>query len=332
MTKTLSSRDIFTKRINYKPFEYPDVLRYTDLINRTYWVHGELDFTADKQDFSVSLSPEERSAVQNALLAISQIEVAVKMFWGRLYDYLPKPELCGLGSTFAECEFRHSQAYSRLLDVLSATEAFETIMDVPPIRDRVNFLSSYLATRVPPDDRRSYALALIIFALFIENTSLFSQFAIILSLTRFKALLKNVANVIAWTSKDEQIHAAAGIWLFNTIVAENPDLFNEEMKGTIVRAARKAMAVEESVLGWIFERGEIETCPVADLLVFMQNRIDKSLANIGLASVFNPPAEAVRRMLWFDEETGATSHDDFFAKRPVDYSKFTQVISSDNLF
>src|SRR5262252_8503990 len=226
MNKSLSSRDIFTKRVNYKPFEYPDVLRYTDLINRTYWVHGELDFTADIQDFSVSLSSAEQNAVQNALLAISQIEVAVKMFWGRLYDYLPKPELCGLGSTFAECEFRHSQAYSRLLDVLSATEAFETIMDVPPIRDRVNFLSSYLATRVPPDDRRAYALALIIFALFIENTSLFSQFAIILSFTRFKALLKNVANVIAWTSKDEQIHAAAGIWLFNTIVGENPDLFD----------------------------------------------------------------------------------------------------------
>jgi ribonucleoside-diphosphate reductase beta chain len=332
MNKIHHPRDIFSKRINYKPFEYPDVLQYTDLINRTYWVHNELDFTADKQDFSVSLSLSEKNAVKNALLAISQIEVAVKCFWGRLYDYLPKPELCGLGSTFAECEFRHSQAYSRLLDVLSASDDFEGILDVPPIIDRINFLSTYLQSKVSLTDRRSYALALIIFALFIENTSLFSQFAIILSFTRFKALLKNVANVIAWTSKDEQVHAAAGIWLFNTIVAENPELFDEEMKGTIVRAARKAIKVEESVLDWIFEKGEIEFCPKASLLVFMQNRIDRSLTNIGISRVFNPPAEEVRKMFWFDEETGVTSHDDFFAKRPTDYSKFTQVISGDNLF
>jgi ribonucleoside-diphosphate reductase beta chain len=325
-------RDIFAKRINYKPFEYPGVLQYTDLINRTYWVHNELDFTADKQDFSVLLTPSEQNAVKNALLAISQIEVAVKMFWGRLYDYLPKPELCGLGSTFAECEFRHSQAYSRLLDVLNASEAFETILDVPPICNRINFLSTYLQSKVSATDRRSYALALIIFALFIENTSLFSQFAIILSFTRFKALLKNVANVIAWTSKDEQVHAAAGIWLFNTIMEENPELFDDAMKRTIVRAARKAMIVEESVLDWIFEAGEIEFCSKADLLVFMQSRIDRSLTNIGMPRVFNPPPGEVRKMLWFDEETGVTAHDDFFAKRPTDYSKYTQVISSDSLF
>ena len=144
--KILHPRDIFSKRIDYRPFEYPDVLQYTDLSNRTFCVYNELDFTSDKQDFSVSLSPSEKNAVKNALLAIYQIEVSVKCFWGRLYDYLPKPELCGLGSTFAECEFRHSQAYSRLLDVMNASEAFETILDVAPIRDRIYFLSTYLHT------------------------------------------------------------------------------------------------------------------------------------------------------------------------------------------
>lgn len=323
------STDIFAKRVNYKPFEY-DILPYTNLINQTYWVDSELDFTADKQDYFVSLSLVEQSAVKNALLAISQIEVAVKSFWGKLYDYLPKPELCGLGSTFAECEFRHSQAYSRLLDVMNASEAFETVMEVPEIRDRVNFLSSYLQKKVDATDRRSYALAIIIFALFIENTSLFSQFAIILSFTRFKSYLKNTSNVIAWTSKDEQIHASAGIYLFNTIVAENPALFDAAMKETITKAAKKAIEVEESVLDWIFEKGEIETVSKADLLSFMKSRINRSLASIGIAPAFVTPSEVPLR--WFDEEIGAGTHDDFFAKRPTDYSKFTSPINGDNLF
>src|SRR5690606_6111907 len=122
---------IFEKRVNYKPFEYPEVLEFTNLINKSFWVHSELDFTADVQDFHSHLEPHEKLAVKKSLLAIAQIEVAVKSFWGNLYHHLPKPEFNGLGSTFAECEFRHSEAYSRLLTVLGYDNDFQNIIDVP---------------------------------------------------------------------------------------------------------------------------------------------------------------------------------------------------------
>ncbi|SDL29375.1 Ribonucleotide reductase, small chain [Salinimicrobium catena] len=98
---------IFEKRVNYKPFEYPEILKFTEAINKSFWVHSEVDFTADVQDFHSYLSPNEKQVVKRSLLAIAQIEVAVKSFWGDLYTHLPKPEFNGLGSTFAECEFRH---------------------------------------------------------------------------------------------------------------------------------------------------------------------------------------------------------------------------------
>lgn len=34
---------IFDKRVNYKPFEYPEVLQFTEAINKAYWVHTEVD-------------------------------------------------------------------------------------------------------------------------------------------------------------------------------------------------------------------------------------------------------------------------------------------------
>ena len=64
---------------------------------------------------------------------------------------------------------------------------------------------------------------ILFFTLIIENASLFSQFATILSFTRFKGYMKNVANIIAWTSIDEQVHANAGIYILKTIFEENPD-------------------------------------------------------------------------------------------------------------
>lgn len=72
---------IFDKRISYKPFEYPEVLQFVDAINKSFWVHSEIDFTADVQDFHSNLQPYEQNAVKHALLAIAQIEVSVKTFW-----------------------------------------------------------------------------------------------------------------------------------------------------------------------------------------------------------------------------------------------------------
>ena len=105
---------IFDKRENYKPFEYPEVMEFVNAMHQSFWVHSEVEFTADIQDFKSNLSFREQEAVKRALLGIAQVEVSVKTFWGDLYDLFPKPEFNGLGATFAECEFRHSEAYARL--------------------------------------------------------------------------------------------------------------------------------------------------------------------------------------------------------------------------
>jgi ribonucleoside-diphosphate reductase beta chain len=94
--KKQQAMGIFDKRISYKPFEYPEVLQFVEAINKSFWVHSEIDFTADVQDFHSNLEPYEQNAVKHALLAIAQIEVAVKTFWGNLYNHMPKPELNGL--------------------------------------------------------------------------------------------------------------------------------------------------------------------------------------------------------------------------------------------
>lgn len=322
---------IFDKRLQYKPFEYPEVLQFTDAINKSFWVHSEVDFTADTQDFHSHLNPAERTAVKNSLLAIAQIEVAVKSFWGNLYNHLPKPEMNGLGSTFAECEFRHSEAYSRLVEVLGYNNQFEKLMDVPVIRQRIDYLSDALSS-AKSTDKKEYTISLILFSILIENVSLFSQFAIILSFTRFKGLMKNVSNIIAWTSVDEQIHANAGIYLINKIREEYPEIFNEEAIAKVNRLVKESIEVESRILDWIFSEGEIDTVSKDNLVNFMKYRADDSLKKINLPALFNISTEDNKPMLWFEEEVFANSLDDFFAKRPVDYTKHDKSISALDLF
>jgi len=322
---------LFEKRVNYKPFEYPEVLKFTEAINKSFWVHSEVDFTADTQDFHSHLTPEERNAVKRALLAIAQIEVAVKSFWGNLYNHLPKPELNGLGSTFAECEFRHSEAYSRLVEVLGYNDEFQKLIEVPIIKERIQYLSSVLAN-TKSNDKKEYSIALILFTILIENVSLFSQFAIILSFTRFKGWMKNVSNIIAWTSVDEQIHANAGIYLINKIKEEYPEVLDGDTLSRITDMVKQSVEIEEKILDWIFEAGDIDLIQKEDLVNFIKFRVDESLNKIELPSQYFISSEQYRPMKWFEEEVFANSLDDFFAKRPVDYTKHDKSITADDLF
>ena len=322
---------IFDKRTSYKPFEYPEVMQFVEAINKSYWVHSEVDFTADVQDFQSQLEPHEKNAVKNALLAIAQIEVNVKTFWGNLYNHLPKPELNGLGDTFAECEFRHSEAYSRLLEVLGYNDDFLDVVNVPAVKDRIDYLGKMLKN-ANSEDQKAYVSSLLLFSILIENVSLFSQFAIILSFTRFKGYLKNVSNIIAWTSIDEQIHANGGIYLINKIREEQPDLLNDADIEAIYDLVDESIEMESNILDWIFEQGELDNISKKNLLDFMKYRVDDSLKKIGMKTRYNITPEDYKPMIWFEEEVFANSMDDFFAKRPVDYTKHDKSITANDLF
>ncbi len=322
---------LFEKRINYKPFEYPEILQFTEAINKSFWVHTEVDFTADTQDFHSHLTHAEQNAVKNSLLTIAQIEVAVKSFWGNLYNHFPKPELNGLGSTFAECEFRHSEAYSRLLEVLGYNDEFEKLIEVPVVKHRIAFLSGALS-KVNSADEKEYIISLILFTILIENVSLFSQFAVVLSFTRFKGLMKNVSNIIAWTSVDEQVHANAGIYLINKLRDEYPEMIDDALIEQTVKMVTDFVEIEEQIIDWIFSEGEISAINKDDLLNFIKFRVDESLRKINFPEQFFISSKEYEPMKWFEEEVFANSLDDFFAKRPVEYTKHDKSITAADLF
>lgn len=316
---------IFDGRINYKPFEYPGVNQFIDAMNATFWVHKEVDFTADVQDFKSNLNDIEREVVRRSLLSISQVEIGVKAFWGNLYRYFPKPEFNNLGSTFAECETRHSEAYSRLLEVLGFNDDFKNLMNIPIFADKLNMIDNAL------QDRKDDIVAkLLFFTIVIENASLFSQFANILSFTRFKGYLKNTSNIIAWTSVDEDQHRKAGEYIINILDSEG--FISDRMKTQLRESVVGYIEYEGRLLNWIYEKGELEFFSKEDMLNFMKFRVDNSLKNIGIEPIFNITNEQYSKMAWFDEEIYSNSLIDFFAARPTDYTKHDKSITGKDLF
>lgn len=321
----METRDLKKHRLNFKPFEYPEVLTFIDMIHKTFWVHSELDFTADVQDYKVNIDNRYQTIFKRSMLTIGQIEIAVKRFWGDIYLFFPKPEINGMGATFASNEWIHSQAYSHLLTLCGLEDEFEKIFDYPVIKNRIDFANNSLKSG-------DIFERLLFFVIGIENASLFSQFANILSLTRFKGLMKNIANIIGWTSVDENTHAKAGEFLLRQYITENPNIlltYNQEKVENIVK---EFIEKESALLDWIYEDGEVEFFSKEDVLNYMRFRIDNSLSSIGYKKVFNVTPEQLKPMLWFEEEVFSNSLDDFFAKRPTEYTKHSKPITGDNIF
>lgn len=322
---------IFDKRTAFKPFEYPELIEFVDAINNSYWLHKEWNFISDVQDFKVSLSEKDRNAVKNAILAISQIEVSVKSFWGNIGSKLPKPEVSAVGFTFADSEVRHERAYSHLLEVLGLNDEFLLVLENPVIQGRVEYLTKYLKNAAD-NSLESYTLSLALFSLFVENVSLFSQFLLIRSFRKYRNELKDIDNVIQATQQEEQLHAQFGAYVINIIKKEYPDWFNDNFYAKIERACKKAYVAEEKIIDWLFESGDLDFITSDELKEFTKSRFNTSLVWIGHGPIFEVNEEVMKKFKWFDEGVNNLISFDFFNKKSTNYSKKTQSITAGDLF
>ena len=324
-------RDIFKPRINLKPYEYPELYEYVDAIRHSYWLHTEFNFTWDIQDFKINVSPSERNAIQNAMLAIAQIEVAVKTFWWNVYSRLPKPEIGSVWDTFAESEVRHMDAYSHLLEILWLNSDFERIKDIPPIMKRIEYLEEYTSWAKVNTDK-NYTRNILLFSLFIEHVSLFSQFLIIMSFNKYRNIFKWISNVVEATSKEEQIHWMFGIDLINIIKSEHPEWFDDEFIEVIKNACKKSYDAEKTIIDWIFEDWELDFLPKKTVYEFVKNRLNNSLDSIWIERIFEVDEKELQKTDWFDDEIMSTKHGDFFVKRSINYNKRAKSVTSNDLF
>lgn len=321
--------NIFRKRTNLKPYEYPQLDEYKDAIRHSYWVHTEFNYSSDIQDMKVRMTSEEVEIVKKAMLAISQIEVQVKSFWAKIGDKLKKPEVQAVGVTFGESEVRHADAYSNLLEIMGLNKEFEQLVDVPAIKKRIAYLEQSLQN---PVDDKDYFHKIILFSMFVENVSLFSQFLIMMAFNKHKNVLKGISNAVEATSKEEDIHARFGFELVNIIKAENPDWWNKDSIAEVNRLCKEAYKAEAMIVDWIYGDSDLDFLPKETVKEFLKHRFNQSLQAIDIKPIYEVNEEAVRSTDWFVEEILSTKNVDFFVKRSTAYSKKTKAFTNDDLF
>ncbi len=321
---------IFDEQISRKPDKYPWTEKFMRSMWEGHWTSNEFNFQSDIQDFKTKLTDEQREIVIRTLSAIGQIEIAVKTFWAKLGDNLPHPSIRDMGYVMANVEVIHNNAYERLLEVLGITDVFEKNLKLDFISGRVNYLRKY-NHKFYKDNKKQFIYSLILFTLFVENVSLFSQFYIINWFGR-KNLLKDTNQQTNYTVKEELIHALIGIKLINTIREEHPELFDEELEARIKHEAEEAVKSEIKIIDWMVNGINDDKLSAPILKEFVKNRMNDSLVQIGFSKIFDVDASLLEKTKWFEEEIHGNGQTDFFFSRPVEYSKSSQSFDEKSLF
>ncbi len=312
---------LFDKRTTYKPFEYAHITNpLIDAMWSGHWTVNEFTFTSDVQDYKTAFTKEEKEVINRAILLISSIEVTVKSYWSSIGRLIPKPEISDMGAVFGGVEVIHSRAYSEILAKLGLNDKFQAALAEGFVQRRVNYLNKY-NDKVYKDDKKQIAYSLALFSIFTEYVTLFSQFYILLGFNRFNNVLKDVSNVVNYTSKEETLHAEGGFQILKQMKKEYPEVFDEEFKQRISDEAKEAVLAEEGLVSWMLQGFSNDFLSEEILNEYIKVRMNDALKRLGIPKIHPTNKALSSKLTWMDEEIYAPNMADFFNKKPIEYTR-----------
>jgi ribonucleoside-diphosphate reductase beta chain len=189
----------------------------------------------------------------------------------------------------------HVQFYLTLLDTYlpddqDRVEAFAAVENIPSIRRKAEFCFKWidevfeLRELTTKDERRRFVLNVICFAACIEGLFFYGAFAYVYFL-RSRGLLNGLASGTNWVFRDETMYMAFAVDVVDTIRAEEPDLFDEEMIQQIRDMLSDAVECEVAFAEDLLEQGVSGMSPT-DMREYLQHVADRRLGQLGIEPIY----------------------------------------------
>ena len=301
-------------------FEFPQFFEAYQKALASVWRPQEVSFESDIRDWQ-NASDDERQIIAGILRGFTQLECHVSDYWSRVPEWFPKHEVAAVARAFSLSEIVHAEAYNLLSDTLGLDE-FEAFLGDPVAQQKIGYFLQ----------NRSIKESLAVFSGAGEGVSLFSSFAVLLSLN-LTGRFKGIAQIISWSALDEQQHSDTGIELFRRLTEEDP-MTLEEARG-IAQGFDAVIENEFAFLEKIFEGRTLNTIRKGDVREYILYRANDRLARLGVQKVFKYDETSANRIKdWFHPLMAGATSTDFFAqsKDGGNYiSKPTQDFSGVNL-
>ena len=315
MIKKIQSK-LVDDRNSFKPFNYPWAYDAWLKHEQSHWLHTEVPMLEDVKDWKTRLSAEEKNFLTNIFRFFTQGDIDVA--GGYVKNYLPyfrQPEVRMMLLGFAAREALHVAAYSHLIETLGLPETtYNQFLEYQEMKDKHDYVLDISSQN---GDAASTATHIAVFSAFTEGMQLFSSFIMLLNFPR-TGKMKGMGQIVTWSIVDETQHCESMIKLFRTYVQENPEIWNDELKGRIYTIAEKMVELEDRFIDLSFNMGGIEGLSKEEVKQYIRYIADRRLIALGMKGIFKVKKNPLP---WVEEMINAPTHTNFFENRATDYAK-----------
>jgi ribonucleoside-diphosphate reductase beta chain len=310
---------ILQERKNFRPFLYPAAFEFHQAQQNVHWLPKEVQFASDIQEFRTEFTEQEKHAVTTILKTFTATENVVADYWsGVVSKWFRHPEIVMMANTFASFEAIHAEAYDRLNTELGldSKEFYLSFLENPDMKKKMEFVENALKVECFED----LPLSLACFSAFTEGVSLYGSFAILLNFQQYNKL-KNVGNLLAWSTRDESLHSKAGCWLFNELVREmnlSKDA-RQKLNEQVLKISQYVYELECANIDEIFKLGDFCGLTAEEMKAFIWDRTVSKLNEIEVPHDMEMKPQNISH--WFNEIVDGREFVDFFEARSSAYAK-----------
>ena len=306
-------------RDSFKPFNYPFAYDAWLKHEQSHWMHTEVPMVEDVKDWKKKLNANEKQFLTHIFRFFTQGDIDVAGGYVNNYlPYFPQPEVRMMLLGFAAREALHIAAYSHLIETLGLPETmyneFLAYEEMKAKHDYVLDISQQNSTK------ENTAKHIAIFSAFTEGMQLFSSFIMLLNFPRH-GKMKGMGQIVTWSIVDETQHCEGMIKLFRTFIQENPEIWNDQLKGELYTIAEQMVLLEDRFIDLAFAMGAMENLNAADVKQYIRYITDRRLISLGLKGIMKVKKNPLP---WVEEQINAPIHTNFFENRSTDYAKAAQ--------
>lgn len=291
-----------------------------------HWMPQEVSMSADVTLWKSEdgLTEDERRIVKRSLGFFSTADslVANNLVLA-VYRLITNPECRQYLLRQAFEEAIHTHAYQYCIESLGMDEGeiFNMYHEVPSVARKAAWALRYTQelsdpnfTTGTPETDRALLKNLIAFYCVLEGIFFYCGFSQILSMGR-RNKMTGTTKQFQFILRDESMHLNFGIDVINTIIAENPELWDEEMKDLATRMIVEGTQLEVDYAHDTMPRGVLGM-NAREMTKFLHYIANRRLTSIGLPKHY---ADATNPFPWMAEMMDLKKEENFFETSVTQY-------------
>jgi len=243
-----------------------------------------------------------------------------------VYKHVTNPECRQYLLRQAYEEAVHTDTFIYCCDSLGLDPEYIYTMyqNIPSIKNKDDFIIGLTKSIFNPnfstendDNIRLFIHDLIGYYVIMEGIFFYAGFAMMLALKRANKMV-GIGQQFEYIMRDESIHLAFGCDLINNIIAENPQVLNDQFKDEIIELIKKAVLLEQEYA--------YDTCKdgllgmnAKQFCDYVEYIADRRLERLGLNKIYNKQ----NPFLWLSEVTDLRKKKNFFETKVTEYQTGT---------